>query len=188
MVEAIIAAKISAGHHPDLPHDPEATLYYARLADLARTAYHVHVACVIEHTQLILIKGHGGHEPRRRAEEHGQNHDFCRCANSTRVGGLKLLMQTGQLSSVHVHELLLQAANVLTGAGLMQHMTANNFCSPGFVGTPSGEGEVGCMGLPGGSSSDAPQDKGKGKGKGKTKSKNPNDPNPPAHFPKRKKV
>ena len=41
VVEAIIAAKISAGHHkphPDLPHDPEATLYYARLAHLTHVA------------------------------------------------------------------------------------------------------------------------------------------------------
>ena len=84
------------------------------------------------------------------------------------------------------HELL-QAARVLTGAGMLQHMTANSFCTPGFVATPSAEGDVGCMGLPGGSSSDAGkgQGKAKGKGKGKGKSANPNDP---PTFPKKKKL
>ena len=75
----------------------------------------------------------------------------------------------------------------------MQHMTANSFCTPGFVATPSADGDVGCMGLPGGSSSDTcmnakGQGKGKGKCKGKGKAVNPNDANPPTHFPKRKKV
>ena len=75
----------------------------------------------------------------------------------------------------------LEAASVLTGGGLLQQLNTTSYCAPGYAGAASGEGSVGCLGMPGGSSADP---KGKGRGKGKAKGK---DGDGPTTFPKRTK-
>ena len=63
-----------------------------------------------------------------------------------------------------------QAASVLTGGGMLHHMSANNQYTPGQISVGSASNE-GCSGLPPGGSEPYADPKGKGKSKGKGKAK-----------------
>ena len=76
----------------------------------------------------------------------------------------------------------------------MQHMSANNSCTPGQFTASSAAASVGCLGMSAAGSAADPHEaavnkgKGKGKGKGKNKGKGTDENAEPAwHFPKRTK-